>query len=199
MKIGKKKIELQDGLEKEWILSNGIGGFCSTTILGANTRRYHGLLIAPLIPPAQRHLILSKVDENITIGDENFGLYTNLSPNYVSEGYKYLESFEKDVLPVYTFKVKDVKIVKTISMIFVAITALVLILNFVLLIDLSKFIGDINSNIKKILPIALTAMLLSLVLVFSVTGCLPKKNVSGNNDLKKQIKGNCRALDCIKK
>ena len=94
MKIGKKKIELQDGLEKEWILSNGIGGFCSTTILGANTRRYHGLLIAPLIPPAQRHLILSKVDENITIGDENFGLYTNLSPNYVSEGYKYLESFE---------------------------------------------------------------------------------------------------------
>lgn len=41
--------------------------------------------------------------------------------------------------------------------------------------------------------------LLSLVLVFSVTGCLPKKNVSGNNDLKKQIKGNCRALDCIKK
>ena len=118
MKIGKKKIELQDGLEKEWILSNGMGGFCSTTILGANTRRYHGLLIASLIPPAQRHLILSKVDENITIGDENFGLYTNLSPNYVSEGYKYLESFEKDVLPVYTFKVKDVKIVKTISMIY---------------------------------------------------------------------------------
>ncbi len=118
MKISKKKIDLKDGLEKEWVLSNGIGGFCSSTIIGANTRRYHGLMIAALNPPAQRHLILSKVDENISIGKENFGLFTNISPNYVSEGYKYLESFEKDILPVYTFKVEDVKIVKTISMIY---------------------------------------------------------------------------------
>ena len=118
MKIGKKKIDLKNGLENEWILSNGLGGFCSSTIIGTNTRRYHGLLIAPLVPPAQRHLIISKVDENITIGDEDFPLYTNVSPNYVSEGYKYLESFEKDILPVYTYKVKDVKIVKTISMIY---------------------------------------------------------------------------------
>ncbi len=118
MKISKKKIDLKDGLEKEWVLSNGMGGFCSSTVIGANTRRYHGLLIAALNPPAQRHLILSKVDENISIGNENYGLFTNISPNYVSEGYKYLESFEKDILPVYTFKVKDVKIVKTISMIY---------------------------------------------------------------------------------
>ena len=118
MKINKSKIELSDCLNKEWVLSNGIGGFCSTTVVGANTRRYHGLLVASLMPPAQRHLILSKVDESIVIDDEEYGLYTNVCRNYISEGYKYLESFEKDILPEYIFKVKDVKINKKISMVY---------------------------------------------------------------------------------
>ena len=61
MKFTKEKLELEDGLKKEWILTNGIGGFCSSTIIGANTRKYHGLLIAPLTPPARRFLILSKL------------------------------------------------------------------------------------------------------------------------------------------
>ena len=69
MKISKKKIELKDSLEKEWIITNGLGGFCSSTVVGANTRRYHGLLIAPLIPPAQRHLLLSKLDETKFLPD----------------------------------------------------------------------------------------------------------------------------------
>ena len=60
MKFTKEKLELQDGLKREWLITNGIGGFSSSTIIGANTRRYHGLLIAPLKPPAQRSLILSK-------------------------------------------------------------------------------------------------------------------------------------------
>ena len=118
MKITKKKIELKECLNKEWVLSNGIGGYCSTTVIGANTRRYHGLLIASLIPPAQRHLILSKLDESIVIDSTEYGLFTNLCKNYVSEGYKYLESFEKDILPEYTFKVDDVKVVKKISMVY---------------------------------------------------------------------------------
>ena len=58
MKISKKQIDLKDCLGKEWVLSNGTGGFCSSTVIGANTRRYHGLLVAPLMPPAQRHLLV---------------------------------------------------------------------------------------------------------------------------------------------
>ena len=118
MKLSKKNFDLKDGLNKEWVLSNGIGGFCSTTVVGANTRRYHGLLVASLMPPAQRHLILSKVDESIIIGNDEFPLYTNICRNYVSEGYKYLESFEKNIFPEYTYKVNDVKVVKKISMIY---------------------------------------------------------------------------------
>ena len=51
MKFTKESLTLEKGLKKEWIITNGIGGFASSTILGANTRKYHGLLVAPLLPP----------------------------------------------------------------------------------------------------------------------------------------------------
>ncbi len=118
MKLNKKQIHLKECLNKEWIISNGIGGFCSSTVIGANTRKYHGLLIAPIIPPASRHLILSKVDENIQVNGESYNLYTNICKDYISDGYKYLESFEKTYFPEFTYKVKDIKVVKTISMVY---------------------------------------------------------------------------------
>lgn len=118
MKLSKKQIELKDCLNKEWILTNGTGGFCTSTVVGANTRRYHGLLVAPLIPPAQRHVLLSKVDESIVIDNQEYNLFTNVCKNYISDGYKYLECFEKEFLPIFTYKVNDVKIVKTISMVY---------------------------------------------------------------------------------
>ena len=114
MKIGKKQIDLKECLGKEWIITNGTGGFASSSVLGANTRRYHGLLVAPLMPPARRHLIVSKLDESIIVDGEEYNLFTNVCKNYISDGYKYLESFEKDYLPVFTYKINDIKVVKTI-------------------------------------------------------------------------------------
>ena len=67
MKFSKENLKLETALEKEWIITNGIGGFASSTIIGANTRKYHGLLVVPIIPPARRRLILSKIDESIII------------------------------------------------------------------------------------------------------------------------------------
>ena len=67
MKYTEEKLLLENAIEKEWIITNGIGGFSSSTILGANTRRYHGLLVASLSTPGRRHLILSKIDEAIQI------------------------------------------------------------------------------------------------------------------------------------
>ena len=60
-------MNLESGLNKEWILTNGIGGYSYSTTIGCNTRKYHGLLVAPLTPPARRHVILSKLDEAIEI------------------------------------------------------------------------------------------------------------------------------------
>ena len=74
MKYNKKDLLLENGITKEWIITNGIGGYSSSTIIGANTRKYHGLLVAPLMPPASRHLILSKIDESIEINEKKYNL-----------------------------------------------------------------------------------------------------------------------------
>ena len=116
MEITKEKLNLEDGLSKEWLITNGIGGFFSSTIIGANTRKYHGLLIAPLTPPARRYLILSKLDEAVIIDGKEYGLYTNIGKNYISKGYKYQELFKKEYIPIFTYKVKDVTITKMICM-----------------------------------------------------------------------------------
>ncbi len=116
MKYSKKQLTIEEGLSKEWIITNGIGGYASSTIIGCNTRKYHGLLIAPLTPPARRFLVLSKIDESIEIDGNKYNLYTNMSQNYISEGYKYQESFEKDYIPIFSYKVNDTKIKKLICM-----------------------------------------------------------------------------------
>ena len=111
-----KNKELSELINKEWLITNGIGGYASSTISGTNTRKYHGLLVAPLTPPARRHLILSKVDESITINDKTYNLYTNMCENYISDGYKYLVDFEKQYVPSFKFNVNGIKIEKTICM-----------------------------------------------------------------------------------
>jgi predicted glycogen debranching enzyme len=118
MKIGKKELSLKDGIRKEWVITNGLGAICSSSVLGANTRRYHGLLVAPLMPPARRHLLISKLDETIKIGNESFNLYTNVCENFVSDGFKYLQSFEKEYVPIFNYEVQGVKIEKKISMVY---------------------------------------------------------------------------------
>ena len=116
MEITKEKLNIEEGLTKEWLVTNGMGGFASSTIIGANTRKYHGLLVAPLTPPARRYLILSKFDESIQIGENKYDLYTNVGENYISQGYKYQEKFEKDVFPTFTYNVDGVEIEKTVCM-----------------------------------------------------------------------------------
>lgn len=116
MKFTKENLNLETGISKEWLITNGIGGFCSSTIIGANTRKYHGLLVAPLNPPASRYLILSKLDESIEIRGEKYDLYTNICESYISHGYKYQEEFEKDYYPTFKYKVQGIEIEKSICM-----------------------------------------------------------------------------------
>ena len=110
----KDDLKLENALTKEWIISNGIGGYASSTIVGANTRRYHGLLVAPLFPPAQRHVILSKLDEAIIIEGRTIPIYTNIGKKYISEGFKNQTSFKKDVIPTFEYDVEGIKITKQI-------------------------------------------------------------------------------------
>ena len=116
MKITKENLNLEKGLKREWIITNGLGGFASSTIIGANTRKYHGLLIAPISPPAMRFLILSKLDESLELNDKKYDLFTNIGNDYISKGFEYQESFEKEYYPTFTYKVEDTVITKSICM-----------------------------------------------------------------------------------
>ena len=116
MNLTKEKLNLEEGLKREWIITNGLGGYSSSSIIGANTRKYHGLLVAPLTPPARRHLILSKLDESIEIRNKKYDLYTNVCKSHISQGYQYQEEFRKEYVPVFTYKIGKVEITKIICM-----------------------------------------------------------------------------------
>ena len=116
MKEENKQLTLEDGLKREWLITNGIGGYASSTIVGANTRKYHGLLVAPFTPPGNRNLILSKLDENLEIDGRKYDLYTNVCKNYISDGYKKILSFEKEYIPIFTYKIENAIVKKFICM-----------------------------------------------------------------------------------
>lgn len=116
MKYTKEQINFEDGLKKEWLITNGIGGYASSSIIGVNTRKYHGLLVAALTPPARRSVILSKVDEAVRINGREIPIYSNIGKDYTTQGYKYLESFEKKYIPIFTYKVKGILIKKMVCM-----------------------------------------------------------------------------------
>nr|MBA3694403.1 glycogen debranching enzyme N-terminal domain-containing protein [Acidobacteriota bacterium] len=103
---------------REWLETNGIGGFASSTVSGANTRRYHGLLTAATRPPLGRVTMLSKFEETITINDKPYELSTNQFPNAVyPEGYKYLKNFRLAPFPIWTFEIEGIEIKKSVFMV----------------------------------------------------------------------------------
>jgi predicted glycogen debranching enzyme len=110
--------DLDEGLRREWLETNGIGGFASSTLNGCNTRRYHGLLVAATKPPVGRLVLLSKLEETLFIDGQTFELGTNNYPGVVHpQGFQYLKEFRMDPFPVITFEVEGVLIEKTVFMV----------------------------------------------------------------------------------
>ena len=104
---------------REWLVSNGIGGYASGTIGGMLTRRYHGLLIAALKPPVGRTLLLAKLDETVEYDSQFYPLFTNRWANdsITPQGHLYLESFHLDgTIPVWRFALGDALLEKRIWM-----------------------------------------------------------------------------------
>lgn len=128
------KNQLQDfqfAQSLEWLETNGIGGYASGTVSGAHSRSYHGLLVAALHPPVARTVLVSKVEESITLpskdGIERFDLSSNQYPGSIyPEGYQHLVNFERSLFPVFYFEAGGVKLKKTIAAIQGENTTLVL-------------------------------------------------------------------------
>lgn len=105
--------------DREWLVTNGIGGFAAGTISGVLTRRYHGLLVAALDPPLGRTLLCSKIEETVLHNGRTYDLFTNSwQPEKIYDhGYQHLDLFALNgTTPVWTYAIGDGFLTKKIWM-----------------------------------------------------------------------------------
>src|SRR5499426_4226082 len=109
---------LDSALRKEWLETNGLGGFASSTITGLNTRRYHGLLTAATKPPVGRFVLLSKLEETLIIDGRRYELSSNQYPGVIHpQGFNYQTGFRLDPFPRFTYEVEGVRLEKSVFMV----------------------------------------------------------------------------------
>lgn len=109
---------LETALSREWLETNGIGGFSSSTIVGLNTRRYHGLLTAATKPPVGRLVLLSKLEETLIIDGQGYELPANQYPGTVHpQGFQYQTGFRLDPFPRFTYEIQGVRVEKSVFMV----------------------------------------------------------------------------------
>jgi predicted glycogen debranching enzyme len=111
--------ELHDAESREWLVTNGIGGYAFGTIAGHQTRCYHGLLVAALQPPLGRTLLVAKLDETARYASSEFAMSTNrwADGSVAPEGYRNIERFHLEgTTPVWTFALADALLEKRIFM-----------------------------------------------------------------------------------
>jgi predicted glycogen debranching enzyme len=107
-------------LDREWIVTNGLGGYASGTIAGLNTRRFHGWLIAALPAPHGRMMMMNQIEETVYIGDRIYQLTAdNLShATHTDTVSPFLKSFRlENGLPVFTYACDDFTLEKRLCMV----------------------------------------------------------------------------------
>ena len=100
----------------EWLVADGLGGYASSTVIGLNTRRYHGLLVAALDPPLGRMLLLSRLDEALEVGGRRIELGTRAYPGVLHpRGFEHAASFALDPLPSLTWEGEAWRLTKVVG------------------------------------------------------------------------------------
>ena len=108
-------------IEREWIVTNGIGGYSSGSIAGVLTRRYHGLLVAALDPPLGRTVLVSKIDDTVSLGEDPVPLFANqwgdaLAP-IEPDGFRHLAGFHLEgTTPVWSYEIAGAELEKRVWM-----------------------------------------------------------------------------------
>ncbi|MGB5369496.1 MAG: amylo-alpha-1,6-glucosidase [Flavobacteriaceae bacterium] len=109
---------MNEWLDREWLLTNALGGYASSTLCGANTRHYHGLLVAAFNPPTDRMLMVAKVEERVSVRGEDMDLSTNIYPDLVHpEGFMFLQDFVVKPLPKWLYGAALWQLEKSICMV----------------------------------------------------------------------------------
>ncbi|MBI1736591.1 MAG: glycogen debranching enzyme N-terminal domain-containing protein, partial [Candidatus Rokubacteria bacterium] len=111
--------DLASAERREWLCTNGVGGYASGTVAGSLTRRYHGLLVAALAPPVGRTLVVTKLEETVVYDGDVWALATNrwASGSIEPSGHQLIERFHLDgTTPVWTYACADARIEKRVWM-----------------------------------------------------------------------------------
>jgi len=102
-------------LSKEWLLTNDRGGYASSTVIGCNTRRYHGLLVGSLNPPVDRIVALANCLEMVIVGTRTIGLATfEFDEKFAPESFKRLKRFRRDIGVHFEYELDGVELTKSI-------------------------------------------------------------------------------------
>ena len=112
--------ELRPHIEEEWLLTNGMGGFASGTVVGCNTRRYHGLLIAAMTPPVGRVMLLNRLGEVLVVnGDESRLLEFSINQffdRFHPRGDRYLQQFEiNEGYAQWNYEIEGIRVIKQVQ------------------------------------------------------------------------------------
>ena len=104
-------------IEYEWLETNGLGGYASSSVLGTHTRRYHGLFVSARKPPVDRQVMLSRLDETLRMGHDKWELSTIKYEGAIyPRGYIFQHGFQLGWFPVWEYQMQGVKLRKTICM-----------------------------------------------------------------------------------
>lgn len=112
-------VNTETATRKEWLDTNGIGGYASSTVINCHTRKYHGLLVASLKKPRGKFVLLSKVETSLMHKDKEFRLSTNKYPGvYHPTGHQFVDGFEQELYPSITYRIGDSLIRKSMMMVY---------------------------------------------------------------------------------
>ncbi|VVC02485.1 Amylo-alpha-1,6-glucosidase [Candidatus Burarchaeum australiense] len=119
MRLKKNLMAYEKAWNREWLLANGLGGYASSTIIGANTRKYHGLLVAAQQAPAGRRLLVTKLEESVTTPEGQYQLSTNKYPDNTlfPTGWQVQQEFRLNPLPTFYYSAGSCRIKKKVFMI----------------------------------------------------------------------------------
>ncbi|MEG2139638.1 MAG: amylo-alpha-1,6-glucosidase [Bilophila sp.] len=108
---------IRKSLYKEWLETNGLGDYASSSLICCNMRKYHGLFVANLDTPPGRHVLLSTLDETLRVGERDFAFSCRKHPGvYHPRGHEYLEGVDIGEWPRFTYRIGGFQLVRELLM-----------------------------------------------------------------------------------
>ena len=113
------RLSQKEALELEWLETNGLGGYASSTILNCHTRKYHGLLVANLKKPPGRHVLLSKFEDSLCIrGNEFFFSCHQYPGEFFPHNWNIIKEFQLVPYPKFTYQIDEMCIHKSVMLVY---------------------------------------------------------------------------------